>query len=338
VKCLVVILFLLPQVVLGQQNLVPNHSFEYLEDCPIGPGYWSVIDWSNANGLSPDNFNACASSSGNYSANVPLNYVGFQEAYDGEGYVGFACYISNYPDLREYVQAILTDTLTGGIRYYVGFYCNAADGVEYAISTLGAVLTTEAPPMLTGNYPNTLLDAEPQVLHKGRFPLTDTANWVLISDTVMATGGERYITIGNFHPDGESDTIRFNPNQPPILNSPPTSSYYYIDDVFVYAIDSVLGNVGIKDQEAIGFELWPNPATEVVRFRVVAPSHSTGSGQATSLRVRVLDAVGRVVRSETLRSAQSDNKIDISTLPTGIYFLELIDREERKTVRKFVRE
>ena len=310
-------LILLASFAWGQQNLVPNHSFEDTEDCPTSPGFWEILDWSNGNGLSPDNYNSCALDTVSFSVSVPTNYVGFQEAYNGEGYVGITCFLLNYPDLREYVQAILTDTLTGGLRYHIGFYCNAANRLQYAVSTLGAAITIEAPDRVTQDYPNTLLDAESQVLHEGRFPLTDTANWVLISDTVLAMGGERYITIGNFYPDSESDTVRFNPDQPPIGTSPTTSAYYYIDDVFVYAIDSVPSGVGINEvARESEFSLYPNPSNG--QFTLAYQLNEMETGE-----IRMFDMVGKQVFAQTVSGEAKMVNMNLSELSTGLYLISL---------------
>jgi hypothetical protein len=250
--------------------------------------------------------------------------------------------IPNLPEAREYLMVELTNALESHIRYMVSFYASPADHAQYAISTLGAALTAHPPDVITVDWPNGMLDATPQVMLDERIPVTDTTKWALICDTVMALGGERYLTIGNFNLDGDSDTLRFNPNQPPIFSSPTTFAYYYIDDVFVYAIDSVPSNVGIKEQEALGFEVYPNPVKDVLRFRVVGTSHSTGSGQETSLRVtvRVLDAVGRpsIHHPPVADGTQDDRTSDLGGLPSGIYFLELTDIEGGKAVRKFVKE
>jgi hypothetical protein len=265
--------------------------------------------------------------------------MGFQMPYEGDAYAGISAYVKQNPEAREYLSAELLNVLETGIRYAVTFYVSAANRVQYAVSTLGAALTPELPSVITVDWPDGMLDAEPQVLLNTRISIIDTAKWVLISDTIVANGGERYLSIGNFHLDGESDTLRFNPNQPPIYGSPTTFAYYYIDDVSVIALDSVPSGVGIAEHEALDFDVWPNPAEDVLRFRVVAgSSHSTGSGQATSLRVRVLDAVGRVVWNKTLKQVQGDSSIDVRGLPTGIYFLELTDIEGSKAIRKFVRE
>lgn len=307
------VLILLPPLVWGQQNLVPNHSFEDVEDCPSAPGFWEIIDWSNGNGLSPDNYNSCAPHTTiSFSASVPTNYVGFQEAYDGEGYVGISCFVSNYPELREYVQAILTDTLTGGFRYHIGFYCNAANRLQYAVSTLGAAITMEAPDRVTQDYPNTLLDAEPQIFQQSNTPLTDTANWVLISDTLTALGGERFITIGNFHTDNESDTVRFNPDQPPIGTSPTTSAYYYIDSVFVREIGRAPNSLAELDRDKDkGFLIYPNPTTGSLTIVSTIEEGQPATFEAFNL-------LGQNVFSQPLIKGET-HAVDVSGLMQGIY-------------------
>lgn len=305
------ILVFLPMLCVAQENLVPNPSFEEVESCPISFGDWRTLHWSNGNGLSPNNFNTCASQLALYSANVPNNHVGFQESFAGEGYVGISCFVLGYLNLREYVQTILTSSLTAGVRYQVGFYVNPANRMQYAISTMGAAITSEAPSLLTGVYPNTLLDAEPQVLHNGRFALTDTSSWVLISDTIMATGGEKYITIGNFHSDGESDTARFNSEQPPIGTSPTTGAYYYIDNVFVYAIDSVPNSVGSIEGDAQNFLLYPNPTKGELTIECAV-------AQGDIAMLEVFNLVGQVVLSQQLTNGEA-HWVDVGGIAEGIY-------------------
>lgn len=314
------LLILLAPLAWGQQNLVSNHSFENLEECPNNSSDWTIIEWIKPNGKSSDNFNTCASPSANYSASVPMNIVGFQHPHDGDGYVGIASFGIQYPNIREYVQTEMTDTLTGGIRYHVGFHASAADRWQYAISTLGAALTAEPPLVVSTWHPDGMLDADPQVLQDGRIPLTDTIRWVLISDTVLAQGGERYLTVGNFHLDGESDTVRFNPDQPPIYGTPTTYAYYYIDDVFVYAIDSVPN--GVEEFEGLGISIYPNPATDVLHIR----------GNGHPVEVRLLDMAGReVIRS----SGRLPLQMGIGHLHKGLYLIEL-NRNGRRAVQKVV--
>jgi hypothetical protein len=320
------LLVLLAPLAWGQQNLVSNHSFENLEECPNNSSDWNIIEWIKPNGKSSDNFNTCASPSANYSASVPMNIVGFQHPHDGDGYVGIASFGIQYPNIREYVQTEMTDTLTGGIRYHVGFHASAADRWQYAISTLGAALTAEPPLVVSTWHPDGMLDADPQVLQYGQIPLTDTIRWVLISDTVLAQGGERYLTIGNFHLDGESDTVRFNPGQPPIYGTPTTYAYYYIDDVFVFALDSIPNSIAEPATElALTLTVWPNPATSLLHIRSGLPL----------ARLRLLDLSGRAVHAQEAHG--TTHTIPLHTLPAGLYLLEAEDTTGRKAVQRVVK-
>lgn len=99
---------------------------------------------------------------------------------------------------------------------------------------------------------------------------------------------------------------------------------------------------GIEQHEQVEtVTVYPNPATDVVRFRVLDPSASRKSGTGSSsvgMTLRVLDAVGREVKALLILPERDENgSIDVSTLPQGIYFLELTDGQGRKTVRKFVK-
>ena len=319
---------------LQAQNLVPNPSFEAHNGCPEGlTDDWSKVQyWYNANGGTPDYFHLCGADapSGSALAGVPLNNRGQQWPVSGNAYMGFYGVQIGNQQWREYLQAELTKPLYFRFRYVVSFYVSLSESSQLAISTIGAHLS-EQPPSSSDML---VLDLEPQILPHPLQPITDTTNWVLVTDTFRSMhGGERFITIGNFFSNEQSDTLLFNPNpNPPSGNY---RAYYYIDDVSVVALDSVPSGVGITEQEALGFEVYPNPATDVVRFRVLDSSARSSVG----MTVGVLDAVGRVLRYTTLtRGTQDDHAVDISALPTGIYFLELTNTEGRKAVRKFVKE
>ncbi len=66
--------------------------------------------------------------------------------------------------------------------------------------------------------------------------LRDSVNWGPISRVYTATGGERFLTLGNFHNDATTDTSRMNPG---IYNN----SYYFIDDVSVVEMAIDYANV-----------------------------------------------------------------------------------------------
>jgi hypothetical protein len=184
----------------------------------------------------------------------------------------------------------------------------------YAVSTIGAALTTEPPDTLDAGY---RLNADPQVLYSGS-PITDTINWVLITDTIVSRGdNEMFLTIGNFFTDGDSDTVLFNPSAQLEV------AYYFIDDVSVIALDSVPSS--IEEQDELSFELWPNPATDVLYIR--------GSEHFTE--ARLLDMAGR----EVLRSSgRQPLQMGIAHLPKGLYLVEATDSEGRRAVKKVLKE
>jgi len=65
--------------------------------------------------------------------------------------------------------------------------------------------------------------------------LLDTMEWSKISGVYTAVGNERFLTIGNFYADSQTDTLSHLGTW--ILG------YYYIDDVSVYEISNrIAGN------------------------------------------------------------------------------------------------
>lgn len=303
----------------SQQNLVQNGSFEEYYQCPdVGnvPLSEYVAYWQNGgNWDTPDFFHPCSNIPGN---TVPCNWRGCQFPINGDSYVGLWTFSSHHPDIgREYIQTELTQPLQPGIRYIISFHVSLAEEYGgYAISSIGAALTETMPDTLLGGY---LLDAEPQVLHNPIIPITDTANWVLISDTVRSRGDyERYLTIGNFNTDEESDTLFFNPSA-----QVAQLSYYFIDNVSVVPIDRIPDNVA---EQPLQYSIYPNPATYKLRVE----------SQAPLAQVKVTDLAGRTSIQQTFRQAQGDVSVDVSSLPSGIYLLEAVTEGGRSSVQKVV--
>ncbi len=295
-KAITFILVALPLLCWGQGNLVPNGGFEEIVVCPWEIGLINLASpWMSANGGSPDYFHICfpPNEFGITSGGVPFNAWGKQEAHDGSAYVGIYCFSVSHPEGREYIQVELTEPLNAGIRYQVSFYANLANYCRYAVSTLGVHLSEE--PINIDTY--WLLDADPQIMHQSGAPLVDTVSWVLVTDTFQSRdGGERYVTIGNFHPAALSDTIHYN--QEGDINY--RFAYYYIDDVSVVAIDSIPSS--IDEAEALEFNVFPNPATGMVQVQ--------GAGIE---RLQLYDLSGRAVLAEQVLSDR--HSLNLSGIP-----------------------
>ena len=217
-----------------QINLVPNPSFEIYDSCPetgSTPGdpqiehckFWYLPTEGTA-----DYFNKC----NNGSVGIPVNFAGFQYPSEGNAYCGFFLFYDDFSnpnsDYREYIQTKLITTLTQGQEYYFEFYVCRSDIYGIAIDNIGALFTS---------YPISRFDAnpiiaQPQIENPRHHIIIDTIKWTKISGTFVAQGDEHYLTIGNFYPADQIDTILFNGNWPADY------AYYYIDGITLKPVES----------------------------------------------------------------------------------------------------
>lgn len=181
------------------QNLVPNFSFEYSDTCSSGslPNIIFPEPWFREYGT-VDYLHPCKS----LVSSSPSNTFGFQMPYSGEGYIG--CYNFVVPYLyREYASVALEDTLIAGNKYRIEFNVSLSDSSWYATKNIGIYFSEDT---VASNL-DTLLTKEPQIEYTGTNYLTDRENWTKIEAIYTALGGERYITIGNFDDDINTDTV-----------------------------------------------------------------------------------------------------------------------------------
>lgn len=79
-----------------------------------------------------------------------------------------------------------------------------------------------------------ILHYTPQILSDTTVFYSDTLNWMKISGIFKASGGEQYLTIGNFSDNNHTDTLHVVKSN--VLPIQSYISYYYIDDVSLYEI------------------------------------------------------------------------------------------------------
>jgi hypothetical protein len=311
-KLLFGILVLLPLLLKGQQNLVPNGGFDESAMCPWTIGQLELATgWINSGGGgTPDMFSECATQS----VGVPVNTVGNQHGHSSPAYAGFYAVsdIVTYPNMREYPQTELIAPLQASTTYEVIFHLSLAERSKYAISGIGVHFSDTIIERENG----LVLNLEPQIQSPEWIILNDKVNWMEVRDTFYSRfGGERWMIIGNFQLDSLSQ-LTYTDSVSNSLNR----SYYYIDDVSVVALGDTVSS--IMEMGYLQFSVYPNPATEVVQVK--------GIGLA---KARLLDISGReVMRSFLLTTTE----VNISHLPLGLYLLEVIDREGRKAVQKLV--
>ena len=209
-----------------RSNLVINPSFEEYNTCPLWAGgiyqgycnYWnSPIDGST------DYYNSCDL---DVTADVPLNFAGFEYARTGNAYAGFIIYYFPSPSYREYIQGILYDTLKVGQSYIVKYFISLSDIYyfnKFCIDNIGVYLidTQLYYPTLNTNIPlvPTLQN------HAGNW-MNAKIGWQRIEGRLTANGGEKFITIGNFQ--NNTNTNKQDCFGLGISNS---DIYIYVDDV-----------------------------------------------------------------------------------------------------------
>ncbi len=204
-------------------NLVPNPSFEVYDTCPysnLGSQIYLAIPWTGPQVNSTDYLNACSPVFG-----VPIAGINYQYARTGVAYAGI--WTKEGTNYREYLQALLLDTLIAGHCYFVSFYANLINSVPFGSNNVAAYLSYHADSIWNiPSWMSKVLNYTPQIVKPGNPIITDTLNWTQVASIYTATGGEKYITIGNFYPD--SATLG-------------TGGYYYIDDVAVIEAKAYAG-------------------------------------------------------------------------------------------------
>jgi hypothetical protein len=294
------------------QNLVPNPSFEDTVQCPTPFSQLQFASgWVSPNGYSPDYYHSCANSS-NPNYGVPNNYYGFQNARTGIAYGGIFLPVAAGNDLREYAQIQLIDTLVSGVEYIVKFYVSLADSSEYSVNAIGAYLSKNAisSPSLK------VFNVTPQIVNNSTTnPLTNKNIWYEILDTLIAVGGEEYITIGNFEADSTADTTSVSGG------STSGEAYYYLDDV---SIEPKPNSINYMDVNNI-LKFYPNPTSNILNIKISKTGCYT---------IQLLDVLGNVVSNK--KTVKGDSVLHVEKYPNGIYFIQLSNENEILTTSKII--
>jgi type IX secretion system substrate protein len=313
------------------QNLVPNYSFEDTIKCISTGGYFNgyVADWTgqvSGGGLWYFTANC------NSEAGVPYNYIsstpaGFQYAHTGVSYAGIVTFVNGssdtaYPytgngfkNVRNYIQAQLIQTLNAGKRYFVTFYVSLENYQVYACSDMGAYLSDSALKWVGGakSYITPQIANDPK-----KQELTDTLNWMKITGSYIAKGGEQYIIIGNFKNDSAS-SIRYLGS----IYSANSQAWYDIDDVIVSPDSNYADSLaGVNELKIKNYELkvFPNPSDGKFTIESSVVSHQS--------LVEIYNELGQKVAYTPLNLPQGrDFEIDLTSQPSGIYFYRVTTQQ-----------
>jgi hypothetical protein len=231
------IVFFFPFLSFGQYNLVPNPSIENCSNCldhflefiePNGP---IIPGWSNPNVLTPDLIQ-------NINQALPFDTIA------GPKMFGIMSYQSifndpqpEFHDQRDYVQCELIDSLIFKKIYKVDFYTmHLNDLAHFLTNNVGIHFSDTALHSNTGDYFN--LDA--QVKYFNNELVQNEMQWVKTSGIYEAIGGEKYMTVGNFNSDVETDFICQLPFWPATGRG-----YVLLDKFSVTPLDSIPGGLQV---------------------------------------------------------------------------------------------
>ncbi len=215
------------------QNLVSNHSFESISNCPTSNSQYHLASpWQKplSSITTPDLFNSCFSGGGSCTAmGVPGNFAGSANARTGSGYAGI---ITKYTvsNLREYLVIQLSTPLVTNITYNVGVYIRLADHSRYSTNHFGLHLSNGMLSQTGGCCNNGTINLNPSIEESA--VVSDRNNWTLVGGTYTASGGEQYLTIGCFSPDNQNNIVDHG-SQGGSCALVTAGAYYYVDDAFV---------------------------------------------------------------------------------------------------------
>jgi gliding motility-associated-like protein len=264
----------------SQTNLIYNGDFEIYESCPQSESspfqnpyeITKCMGWDAPTYGTSDYFNRCAT---NPTISVPYNLGGFQQPYNGDGYVGG--WFTNYSGGAgwdgysgnmwwEYIQGKTTEPLKQGATYTFKLHASLAEYSDLAIREFGVYFSEEK----ISSQNTASLNYTPQIKFYFENYFTDTLNWVELTSYFVAKGGEKYLTIGNFKNDIQTDTLRVYDGDtiiPPQVN--PFVTYIYIDAVEMYESDEIpIANIFTPNGDGIN-DYWiiaDMPGYEIIIF------------------------------------------------------------------------
>ena len=216
-------------------NLVLNPSFESTDGKLKKLKQINVAkDWYSPTSLKADLF----SSSMPGDIGTPENIYGKEFPKEGENYAGILTYSYNNQKPRTYIQSMLVKPLASGLNYCVNIHVSLSDLSKYAIDNIGAYISEE--PVTLDKKGDIIFNDKTELsavvtnekskIYKSRY------KWETVCGVYQADGKEKYITIGNFFNNKDTEYEKLTKSDDfPGIQSP--EAYYYIDNVELVLVE-----------------------------------------------------------------------------------------------------
>ena len=312
---LILTLFLFTSVIVFSQNYIQNHSFE--DSTAANQSSFATFPfWSFPTSFGMDVYHP----NGQSGSQVPSNNNGTQQAKEGTNYSVIYGYDTTVTDYRGYFQNELKDSLLKDSTYCFQMYVSLTESSLIALKNSFGVYLTKSKLSFTNKFNR--INQIPQIILDDTIFLDDKSNWVKLSGSFIANGGENYATIGVFKASNLLDTLQVgNLAQYPIPNE---HAIYYFDDVFLGDCDSLprdTGFVGLVERQMDDYNIfvYPNPVMQSFTLAIV---------EEVMPNYQLYNAMGQQF---PLKAEKVNNgfRFDAQHLPKGIYVLRLVGEKAR---------
>lgn len=212
----------------SETEMVENGSFEQIEGKIKKAGAIEVaVGWVSPTKTGADLY----ASRVKEGFGVPNNPRGREDAHEGKNYVGIKTFSYGGKEARTYVSTKLKTPMRKGLKYAVKFYVSLAEGSKYAANNIAANFSKkqyniDADKTITG---------ESHVTHVENPVFNAMFGWDEVCGVYTATGGERFLTIGNFSSDYDTKSERIKKPKN-FSGQQMISAYYYLDNISVELI------------------------------------------------------------------------------------------------------
>jgi outer membrane protein OmpA-like peptidoglycan-associated protein len=212
-----------------ETDMVENGSFEQIEGKIKKAGSIEVaVGWMSPTKTSADLFARRVKEG----FSVPQNPYGNEEAFDGDSYVGITTFSYGDKEARTYISTRLKTPMRKGLKYAVKFYVSLSEGSKYAANNVAANFSKKQ-----YNIPeDKSIIGESHVMHVENPVFNAMFGWDEVCGVYTSTGGEKFLTIGNFSTNGDTKNERMKKPKS-FTGQQMVSSYYYIDNISVTLIE-----------------------------------------------------------------------------------------------------
>ena len=212
-----------------ENEMVENGGFEQLEGKIKKAGSIEVaVGWMSPTKTSADLFARRVKAG----FSVPNNPFGKEEPYEGDVYAGIKTFSYGDKEARTYVSAKLKTPMRKGLKYAVKFYVSLAEGSKYASNNIAANFSKKQYNIAEDKS----IMGESHVMHVENPVFNAMYGWDQVCGVYTATGGERFITIGNFSSNSDTKNERIKKPKS-FTGTQMVSSYYYLDNISVELIN-----------------------------------------------------------------------------------------------------